>query len=121
MFAGVALLIAAIGTYSVLAYSVSLRTSEIGLRMALGAERGRVVGLIVGEGASVGLRGIGAGLLGALALGRALEGLVFGMAVRDAGTFALVAVVLAAVALAACAGPAHRAAHVDPLVALRGE
>jgi putative ABC transport system permease protein len=119
IFAVVALAIAAIGTYSVLAYSVSQRTGEIGLRMALGAPRGRVVRLIVHEGMTVGLSGIGAGLLGALALSHALGSLEFGVRERDPVTFGLVAVALAAIALVACVVPAHRASQVDPVVALR--
>jgi putative ABC transport system permease protein len=87
-FACAALLIAAIGIYGVLAYSVNQRTREIGLRMALGAQRGRVLRRVVREGMTVGLAGIGAGLLGSLALGRALASLVFGLPVHDPSTFA---------------------------------
>jgi putative ABC transport system permease protein len=120
-FAAVALLIAAIGIYGVLAYSVNQRTREIGLRMALGATPRSVLQLIVGQGMKVVLIGVGVGLLGGLALGRAVSSLVFGVAVRDPATFSLVAVVLTAVALAACIIPARRAARVDPMVALREE
>jgi putative ABC transport system permease protein len=120
-FACAALLIAAIGIYGVLAYSVSQRTREIGLRMALGAQRGRVLRWVVREGMTVGLAGIGAGLLGSLALGRALASLVFGLPVHDPATFAAVALVLTIVALGACAIPARRASRVDPMVALREE
>jgi putative ABC transport system permease protein len=119
VFASVALLIAAIGIYGVLAYSVNQRTREIGLRMALGAPRGRVLGQIVREGMVVGLAGIGIGLAGALALSRVLASLVFGVEVRDPLTFTAVAAVLAVVALAACIIPARNASHVDPMVALR--
>ena len=119
VFAGVALLIAAIGIYGVLAYSVNQRTREIGLRMALGAPRGRVLGLIVREGMVVELAGIGIGLAGALALSRALASLVFGVPVRDPATFAAVAAALTMVALAACIIPARTASRVDPMVALR--
>ena len=119
VFAAVALMIASIGIYGVLAYSVSQRTGELGLRMALGATRQAVLGIIIGEGMKVALMGIGAGLLGGLALGRAVSSLVFGVQVRDAATFAIVSVVLACVALAACVIPAFRASRVDPLVALR--
>ncbi|MBZ5560097.1 MAG: ABC transporter permease, partial [Acidobacteriia bacterium] len=120
-FAFVALLIAAIGIYGVLAYSVTQRTREIGLRMALGAPRGRVLVLIVREGMTVGLIGIGAGLAGALALSRGLESLVFGIPVRDPLTFGAVAAVLTLTALAACSIPARRASRVDPMIALRCE
>ncbi|HYL63055.1 MAG TPA: ABC transporter permease [Candidatus Methylomirabilis sp.] len=121
VFAGVALLIASIGIYGVLAYSVSQRTAEIGVRMALGASPRGVLRLIVGEGMTVALIGIGAGLLGSLALGRAVSSLLFGVAVRDPLTFTGVALALAAVALAACVIPARRAMRVDPIVALRYE
>jgi putative ABC transport system permease protein len=120
-FAAVALLIAAIGIYGVLAYSVNQRTREIGLRMALGATPRSVLQLIVGQGMKVVLIGVGMGLLGGLALGRAVSSLVFGVPVRDPMTFSLVAVVLTLVALAACIIPARRAARVDPMVALREE
>ena len=121
IFASVALLIASIGIYGVLAYSVSQRGGEIGVRMALGATPGGVLRLVVGDGMKVALIGIGAGLLGGLALGRTLSSLVFGVPVRDPATFLGVAVALASVALAACAIPAFRASRVDPMVALRYE
>jgi predicted permease len=121
VFAGVALLIAAIGIYGVLAYSVNQRTREIGLRIALGAQPGRVLRLVVREGMAVGLFGIGLGLLGGLATGRAVSSLVYGVPVSDPATFATVAVVLTAVALAACSIPARRAARLDPMVALRDD
>jgi putative ABC transport system permease protein len=120
-FAIAALLVAAVGVYGVLAYSVNQRTREIGLRMALGAPRGRVVRSIVREGMTVGLVGVGVGVVGALALGRALASLVFGVPVRDPITIAVVAAGLIVVALAACAVPARKASRVDPLVALRSE
>lgn len=121
VFAFVALLIASIGIYGVLAYSVSQRTGEIGVRMALGASPRGVLQLVVGEGMKVALIGIGSGLLGGLVVGRAVSSLVFGVPVRDPLTFLAVAVVLAGVALAACAIPAVRASRVDPIVALRYE
>jgi putative ABC transport system permease protein len=121
VFAAVALLIASIGIYGVLAYSVSQRTGEIGVRMALGATPRAVLRLIVGEGMKVALLGIGVGLVAALAMGRVLSSLVFGVPVRDPLTYSGVAVILAAVALAASILPALRAARVDPIVALRHE
>jgi putative ABC transport system permease protein len=120
-FAAVALLIAAIGIYGVLAYSVNQRTREIGLRMALGATPRSVLQLIVGQGMKVVLVGVALGLAGGLALGRAVSSLVFGVQVHDPATFSLVAIVLTMVALAACIIPARRAARVDPMVALREE
>ncbi|HXA03560.1 MAG TPA: ABC transporter permease [Bryobacteraceae bacterium] len=120
-FAAIALLIAAIGIYGVLAYSVNQRTREIGLRMALGATPGSVLQLIVSQGMKMVLVGIGIGLAGGLASGRAVSSLVFGVPVRDPTTFSLVSVVLIGVALAACIVPARRAARVDPMVALREE
>ena len=120
-FAAVALLIAAIGVYGMLAYSVNQRTREIGLRMALGARPGNVLRQIVGEGMTVGLIGIAAGLAGGLALGRAIASLVYGVPVRDPFTYGAVALALALVALAACVIPALRAARVDPMIALRYE
>jgi len=121
VFACVALLIAAIGVYGVLAYSVEQRTREIGLRMAMGAQRGNVLRLVVREGMLVALAGIGVGLAGALAVSRVLASLLYGVPERDPATFASVAAALAVVALAACAAPAYRASKVDPMVALRFE
>jgi ABC-type antimicrobial peptide transport system permease subunit len=121
VFAVVALAIAAIGIYGVLAYSVNQRTREIGLRMALGAQRVGVLRLIIREGMTVGSIGIVSGLVAAFAFSRALSSLVFAVPVHDPATFAGVAVVLTLVALAACAIPARRASRVDPMVALRDE
>jgi putative ABC transport system permease protein len=120
-FSGAALLIAAIGVYGVLSYSVSQRTREIGLRMALGARRENVLTLIVREGMAVALIGIVAGLLGALALSRALTSLVYGIPVRDPTTFGSAALLLVLIAAASCYMPARRASMVDPMVALREE
>jgi len=121
VFASVALLIAAVGTYGVLAYTVSQRTREIGLRLALGAPRRRVLRLVIREGMTMSVAGIGAGLVTAVAVSQVLGTLVFGVPVRDPATFAAVAVVLTVVALAACAVPALRASRVDPMVSLREE
>jgi putative ABC transport system permease protein len=121
LFACVALLVAAVGTYGVLAYSVSQRTRELGLRMALGADRGGVLRLVVREGMLVGLAGILAGIAAAALLGRAVSALVFGVSVWDPVTYAGVSAVLGVVAFAACVMPAIRASRVDPMVALRLE
>jgi putative ABC transport system permease protein len=121
VFAALALIIAAIGIYGVLAYSVNQRRREIGLRIALGAQPDRVLRLVVGEGMRVGAFGIVLGLLGGLGLGRVVSSLVYGVQVYDPSTFVVVAVVLGVVALAACFIPARRAARVDPIVALRTE
>ncbi|HEY7289857.1 MAG TPA: ABC transporter permease [Vicinamibacterales bacterium] len=120
-FAAVALAIAAVGVYGVLAYTVTQRTREMGLRMALGAPRGRVLRLVVREGMTVGVAGIGAGLLAALVLSQALASLVFGVAVHDPFTFSVASGALGVVALAACSIPAWKASRVDPMVALRDE
>jgi putative ABC transport system permease protein len=120
-FAIVAVLIAAIGIYGVLAYSVNQRTREIGVRLALGARSHSVVRLIVTEGMTVALAGIAAGVVGGAILARAIGSVVYGVAPRDPRTFAGVAAVLALVALAACWVPARRAARVNPIVALRDE
>jgi putative ABC transport system permease protein len=119
VFAGVALLIAAIGVYGVLAYSVNQRTREIGLRMALGAGPSGVLWLIASQGMLVSVAGIGLGLAGAWALNRVLATLLFEIQPRDSVTFAAAGALLAAVALAACLVPAQRASRVDPIVALR--
>ena len=121
VFAAVAILIAAVGIYGVLAYSVNQRTREIGVRIALGAPQGRVLRQIVREGMTVGIIGIGAGIAGALAISRVLASLVFDVQTRDPLTYAAVAAVLMLVALAACVIPARKASRVDPLVALRCE
>jgi putative ABC transport system permease protein len=119
VFAAVALLIASIGIYGVLAYSVSRRVGEIGLRMALGSTRRAILRLIVGEGLRTALLGIGLGLIGAFALGRVLANLVYGIPVHDPLTLTAVAATLTGVALLASLVPALRAARVDPMVALR--
>ena len=121
VFASIALLIASIGIYGVLAYSVSQRTTEIGLRMALGATPADVLRLIAGEALRVTIAGIAAGLLGAIALGKVLSGLLYEVPPRDLATYGATAAVLTVVALAASLIPAFRAARVHPMVALRHE
>lgn len=119
VFAGLALLLAGVGIYSVLAYGVRRRTREIAIRMALGADRPAVLRLIVGQGMRPALIGLAIGAGGALALGSVLRSLIFGVSARDPITFASVAVLLMAVALAACALPALRATRVEPSEALQ--
>jgi putative ABC transport system permease protein len=121
IFAGLALLLAAIGVAGVLAYLVSRRRREIGIRMALGASRANVLGLVVRRGVAYAGAGIAAGVLAALFLTRLMEGLLFGVAPRDPATFVAATLVLLAIAVAASLIPALRAARVDPLEALRSE
>jgi len=121
VFAGVALLLAAIGTYGVMAYAVTQRTRELGIRMALGADRKDVFTLVLGQGVSLVSIGIGLGLIGALAASRALSSMLYGVGSLDAGAFAIAIVSLAVVALLACFLPARRATLVDPIEALRAE
>jgi putative ABC transport system permease protein len=118
-FAGIAILLAGIGLYGALAYSVSQRDRELGVRAALGAGRGDLVRLVLNEGLVIALAGIALGLLGALAFARALQGLLFGVTPLDGVAFAAAPVLLFATSVLACLVPAMRAAGADPAIALR--
>jgi ABC-type antimicrobial peptide transport system permease subunit len=120
-FGLLALLLASIGMYGVISYSVMQRTQEIGIRMALGAERRNVFGMMLGQGARLALLGIGIGLIGAFGVTRLMTAFLYGVQATDPLTFAAVSLLLVAITLLACYLPARRAMRVDPIVALRYE
>jgi putative ABC transport system permease protein len=121
VFAGAALLLTSVGIYGVMSYSVNQRTQEMGIRIAVGAERGAVLRLVLGQGARAALLGIAAGIAAALALTRLMASLLFGVSATDPLTFLAVATLLTLVALSASYIPARRAMRVDPMAALRHE
>jgi putative ABC transport system permease protein len=120
-FAAVAMLMAAIGIYGLIQYSIAMRTHEIGIRIAVGAQAGEIFRMVVGEGLKLSLIGLGLGLVGALWLGRAGASLLYGVTASDPLTFVTVSVLLTVVAAAACYFPARRAMRLDPILALRRE
>ena len=121
VFGALALLLSVVGVYGVLSYSVNQQTREIGIRMAMGAQTGSVLSLIVGQGMRLALAGLAAGLLVALLATRVLSSLLFGVTAHDPLTFAGVTLVLATAAILGCYIPARRATKVSPITALRYE
>jgi len=121
VFGALALILAGVGVYGVLSYSVSQQTREIGIRMSLGAQRQQVMRLVIGQGMKLAGAGLALGLIAAFALARVLTSLLFGVSAHDPVTFAVVPLGLVAVSVLACYVPARRAIGVDPVIALRYE
>jgi ABC-type antimicrobial peptide transport system permease subunit len=121
VFSAIAMILAVVGIYGVMAYEVAQRTQEIGIRMALGAQRGNVLLLILGNGMAMVLAGVAVGLVASVFFTRSISSLLYGIGNFDLLSFAVAAVLLIAVALVACWLPARRAMRVDPIIALRYE
>ena len=121
LFAGLATLLAAVGIFGVMNYSVTLRTNEIGIRMALGAQPGRVLIMVLRQGLVLTFTGICIGVVGALAISSVMTGLLYGVEPSDPATFITIVLLLSIVSLIACYLPARRATRIDPQIALRGD